>query len=42
MPAHGNLRIYQVKECGGVIHDGNTATFAATYAISPAKTITGS
>lgn len=40
VPAGGNLHIYQVNGCGGAFHDGDTATFSATYAITPPQTIT--
>jgi hypothetical protein len=38
--ARGDLHIYQVQGCGGVFHDGDTATLSGTYMITPAQTIT--
>jgi hypothetical protein len=36
----GNLHIYQVQGCGGVFHDGDTATLSGTYMITPVQAIT--
>jgi len=38
--AGGNLHIYQVQGCGGVFHNGDTATLSGTYMITPVQTIT--
>ena len=38
--ARGNLHIYQVQGCGGVFHDGDTATLSGSYMITPVQTIT--
>jgi hypothetical protein len=38
--ARGDLHIYQVQGCGGVFHDGDTATLSGTYMITPVQTIT--
>lgn len=35
----GNLHIYNVNGCFGLINSGDTATFGGTYAISPKQTI---
>jgi hypothetical protein len=40
VPVGGNLRIYHVKGCGGVFHDGDAAALSGTYAITPAQAIT--
>ena len=39
-PARGNLHIYRVQGCGGVFHDGDTATLSGTYTITPVQTVT--
>jgi hypothetical protein len=36
----GNLHIYDVSGCGGFINDGDSATFATSYTVKPAQTIT--
>jgi hypothetical protein len=36
----GNLHIYSVSGCFGLIHSGDPATFSGTYAVSPKQTIT--
>ena len=36
----GSLHIYNVSGCFGLINSGDTATFTATYGISPGQTIT--
>jgi len=38
----GNLHIYDVSGCAGLIADGDATTFSATYTVSPIQTITGS
>ncbi len=38
----GNLHIYDVSGCSGLIVTGNATTFSATYTVSPKQTITGS
>jgi hypothetical protein len=40
LPTGGNLHIYQVIHCLGLVHTGDAATYTASYAISPAQTIT--
>jgi hypothetical protein len=40
VPTGGNLHIYQVNGCGGAFHNGDAASFSATYAITPPQTIT--
>jgi hypothetical protein len=36
----GNLHIYNVVGCAGLIHSGDASTYTATYAITPGQTIT--
>ena len=36
----GNLHIYNVKGCGGVISNGDAGTVASSYKVSPAQKIT--
>jgi hypothetical protein len=36
----GNLHIYNVNGCLGLIHSGDASTYTATYTITPAQTIT--
>ena len=36
----GNLHIYNVSGCAGLIRTGDSTTFSATYAVSPKQTIT--
>jgi hypothetical protein len=36
----GNLHIYNVSGCLGLINSGDASTFSASYAVSPAQTIT--
>jgi hypothetical protein len=36
----GNLHIYNVKNCAGVISNGNSAALIATYSVSPVQKIT--
>jgi hypothetical protein len=36
----GNLHIYKVSGCLGLINSGDAATFSATYTVSPGQTIT--
>ena len=36
----GNLHVYNVKGCAGLISNGNSASFKGAYAISPKQTIT--
>ena len=36
----GNLHIYRVRGCGGVFHNGDTATLSSTYLIAPVQAIT--
>jgi hypothetical protein len=38
----GNLHVYDVSGCAGLIADGNATEFTATYTVSPKQTITGS
>jgi hypothetical protein len=38
----GNLHIYNVSGCAGLIATGDATTFSATYTVSPKQTITGS
>jgi hypothetical protein len=40
LAAGGNLHIYSVKGCLGLIANGNGSSFTATYVVSPAQTIT--
>jgi hypothetical protein len=37
----GNLHIYNVKGCFGLVHSGDKSSFTGTYKITPAQTITG-
>jgi hypothetical protein len=36
----GNLHVYNVSGCAGLINSGDSTTFTATYAITPGQTIT--
>jgi hypothetical protein len=36
----GNLHIYNVNGCAGLIHSGDASSFVGSYAISPKQTIT--
>ena len=36
----GNLHIYNVSGCAGLIRSGDATTFSGTYAVSPKQTIT--
>jgi len=36
----GNLHIYKVSGCAGLINSGDASTFSATYKLSPVQTIT--
>jgi hypothetical protein len=38
----GNLHIYDVSGCAGLINSGDPSTFTATYTVTPKQTITGS
>jgi hypothetical protein len=38
--AGGNLHVYGVQNCFGLIANGDHTTFTATYTVSPAQTIT--
>ena len=38
----GNLHIYRVSGCAGLIHTGNSATFSGSYKVSPKQKITRS
>jgi hypothetical protein len=38
----GNLHVYDVSGCAGLINSGDATTFTATYKVSPVQTITGS
>lgn len=38
----GNLHIYRVSGCAGLIHNGNAATFSGSYKVSPKQKITRS
>jgi hypothetical protein len=40
LPAGGSLHWYHVNGCAGLVADGDPAALSATYAISPAQTIT--
>ena len=36
----GTLHWYHVKGCAGLVHNGDTATLSATFAVSPQQDIT--
>ena len=36
----GNLHVYNVSGCAGLINSGDATTFSGSYAISPKQTIT--
>jgi len=36
----GNLHIYNVSGCAGLIHSGDGSSFKGSYVISPKQTIT--
>jgi hypothetical protein len=38
----GNLHVYDVSGCSGLINDNDATEFTATYTVSPKQTITGS
>lgn len=38
----GNLHIYNVNGCAGLIHSGDTSTFSGSYKVSPKQKITRS
>ena len=40
LAAGGNLHVYNVSGCLGVIANGDAGTITGTYAVSPAQTIT--
>jgi hypothetical protein len=40
LTAGGNLHLYDVSGCTGLLNDGDPVTFSASYAISPTQTIT--
>ena len=40
LAAGGNLHIYNVSGCLGLINSGDTATFTGTYSVSPGQVIT--
>ncbi len=40
LPTGGNLHIYNVSGCFGLINSGDTATFSGTYQITPKQVIT--
>jgi len=40
LPTGGNLHVYNVSGCAGLINSGDATTFTATYTVSPAQTIT--
>jgi hypothetical protein len=42
LAAGGNLHIYDVSGCAGLIASGNASEFTASYTISPKQTIKGS
>jgi hypothetical protein len=42
LPTGGNLHIYKVRGCGGLISSGDSSTFSATYTVTPGQTITSS
>jgi hypothetical protein len=37
----GNLRVYDVRNCHGVINNGDSLTLSASYAVTPSLKITG-
>jgi hypothetical protein len=39
--AGGNLRLYDVKNCNGLIKDGDNIALSASYKVSPTQKITG-
>jgi invasion protein IalB len=39
--AGGHLRLYDVKNCNGLIKDGDNITLSASYKVSPTQKITG-
>jgi hypothetical protein len=38
----GNLHIYNVSGCAGLVHSGNSATFSGSYKVTPKQKITRS
>lgn len=40
LPTRGNLHIYMVSGCAGLVHNGDGASYTASYTISPGQTIT--
>jgi hypothetical protein len=40
LPTGGNLHVYNVKGCAGLINSGDASTFTGTYTVSPKQTIT--
>jgi hypothetical protein len=36
----GNLHVFNVKGCAGLINSGDATTFSGSYAVSPKQTIT--
>lgn len=40
LPSGGNLHIYNVKGCAGLINSGDPSNFSGSYALSPKQTIT--
>jgi hypothetical protein len=40
LAAGGNLHVYNVSGCAGLINSGDVTTFVGTYTVSPAQTIT--
>jgi len=42
LAAGGNLHVYNVSGCAGLLNSGDASTFVASFAVSPKQTITGS
>lgn len=40
LPHGGTLHWYHISDCAGLIHNGDTATLSATFAVSPQQVIT--
>lgn len=40
LPHGGTLHWYHISDCAGLIHNGDTATLSATFAVSPRQVIT--
>ncbi len=39
LPTGGNLHVYKVSGCAGLIHSGNSSNFKGSYKLSPKQTI---